>query len=176
MIFACLYVLIETNSKSARVVFALVFVCLSLILYLLSVCISPSVRMYVWIYVCVWVALWGREVFMLHRASICLSCNNLSAPLLATIRPPHPITLSHSLLSAARTVEGWWDGVNGWLQHLENINREGRQILGWLWGQDMDVQGQVKGIQLSSTAIAKRLDVDSNIEASKNQVTKMYCW
>lgn len=26
---------------------------------------------------------------MLHRTSICLSCNNLSAPLLATIRPPH---------------------------------------------------------------------------------------
>lgn len=35
------------------------------------------------------VALWGRNVFMLHQALICLSCNNLSASLLGTISPPH---------------------------------------------------------------------------------------
>lgn len=30
----------------------------------------------------------GRKVFMHHRPSICLFCNNLAASLLATVRPP----------------------------------------------------------------------------------------
>lgn len=84
-----------SNEVPVLCVFVLVLFCLSLIM---SVCMSPSECM------CAWVALWGRKVFMLHQASICLSCNNLFASLLATIRPP--MTLSHSLVRAAKG-SGW---------------------------------------------------------------------
>lgn len=98
--------------------------CLSLFL---SVCISPSEC------ICVWVTLWGSKVFMLHRASICLSCNKLHC---LPLSDP-PITLSHSLVWAARRVDRRWVRVNRWLQHLENIHGGGERRDSWA--------GQVKG-------------------------------
>lgn len=93
---ACFYALMGAEKCLCCVCLSLFCsVCLSLIT---SVCMSPSECM------CAWVALWGRKVFMLHQASICLSCNNLFASLLATIRPP--MTLSHSLVRAAKG-SGW---------------------------------------------------------------------